>query len=361
MRWLSKHGPGVEHMTVKLHAHDPPDEALETFKTGFVGLLAQLPRLKHLVFRAGQGFMNPQQDLYCLAHFPKLQSLLLDVVSEETWEAATTESLSCLTSLNSLNLTIFGLGDQPLVLSPKFSRLTQLRSLSLSRRGQKHTMSIGPLVSVLTGMSGLTQLELNDMLPFLPADLARLSQLQRLSMGLFQFSGPPWSMPASFVSCRNLSHISLGQLSQESTNWWWGVCSSLQALPGLRSLQCCMTDLSEVPSDAWAFGSQLSSLEMLDCELDTLPPALCSSTSLVKLVLRGNMLDKIPAGPYLEHLEELDISGNWIRSLPYALSNATRLRKLVIEEELQELEWWDEKELRALLPACCSMTLSSSL
>ena len=356
MRWLSKHGMSVEHLSATLLAKDPPDEALETFKTGFVGILAQLPRLKTLAFRAGEGFMIPQQDLYCLANFPKLESLRLNATSVGTWDATTSEPLSCLTALSSLDLTISGLRSQPLVLSPKLSKLTALKSLSLSRQGKAHTINVGHLVSVITSLSGLQQLELSDMLAFLPADLARLPQLQRLTHGLFQHDGPVWSMAASFITCRHLTHVCLGQLPSEASRWWWGVCNSLQALPHLRSLCLHRTDLSDAASDAWAFSSQLSCLDILDCELDRLPPALCSLTTLAELRLAGNLLHEIPGGPYLERLVCLDLSGNWLRCLPIVLGQAKRLRKFVVGQELHEEEWWEEEKVQAILPAGCSIS-----
>ena len=91
-------------MRAFIREKDPPPK---TFYAGFVGLMAQLPNLKTLAFSAAEAsYMTPQKDLYCLAYFPRLESLVLDVSSHGEWEQGTTKSLSRLTALSSLQLHI---------------------------------------------------------------------------------------------------------------------------------------------------------------------------------------------------------------------------------------------------------------
>lgn len=337
---------------------DPPPK---TFHAGFVGLMAQLPNLRTLAFSAAEAsYMNPQKDLYCLAYFPRLQSLELNVSSHGEWEPAATKPLRCLTALSSLQLHISDLRHQHLLLDPSLSRLSALKSLSLIRGGlppRPLPSAANSLLQVVSRLSRLSKLHLGGMISYLPAELAKLSQLQLLVMSRFQMDDPAWGVPASFVPGQQLTSISLEHLSQDTVHRWWGVCRSIEALSALRSLSIRQTDLSCVPADDWAFSHNLTSVVLWDCELDNIPAALCSTPSLIRLELAENLLSTVPHGQYLEQLEHLDVRSNYLKSFPDALASATRLQKLVLSSSLSDEEWWDRNRLEAFLPATCHILL----
>lgn len=87
------------------------------------------------------------------------------------------------------------------------------------------------------------------------------------------------------------------------------------------------------------------------------PRALVSLTSIRELAFDMTTLHEpsdLPEGPYLKHVESLDLCETSLTAFPRALSHACKLKKLTI---FDDEPWLDVGQLKAVLPQCCMLNL----
>lgn len=110
--------------------------------------------------------------------------------------------------------------------------------------------------------------------------------------------------------------------------------------------------LDDHAADRWVFGSCLTNLEIGQSELQQVPDALVSQTSIRSLTLSRNDVEEIPTGPYLAHLTLLDIHDNQSLKFPEALAEALSLQVLWLSGKKP---WADVDRLKAILPQHCDI------
>lgn len=72
----------------------------------------------------------------------------------------------------------------------------------------------------------------------------------------------------------------------------------------------------------------LETLALRGCRLGFVPEAVKEHTALRSLTLRGCVLSGLPDGPYLTHLQRLDLRDNCLTSAPLAALQAPCLQAL---------------------------------
>jgi Leucine-rich repeat (LRR) protein len=113
---------------------------------------------------------------------------------------------------------------------------------------------------------------------------------------------------------------------------------SLSALKALQVLKLNQCQLAELPAGI----GTLSALELLEAEgfffnggqgkLKQLPATLSGLSRLKRLVLRDNLIELLPSAfGNLTQLEELDLRGNLIRELPADIGSCRKLRNVYLK------------------------------
>ncbi|XP_034567566.1 leucine-rich repeat-containing protein 40 [Notolabrus celidotus] len=113
-----------------------------------------------------------------------------------------------------------------------------------------------------------------------------------------------------------------------SSNQLTELSDDIRLLPGLTTLDLHDNKLSSLPS---AIGElqELQQLRVNHNQLTTLPAEVCTMKNLRCLTLQQNLLDSLPEElGILENLTELDLSNNNLKGLPSSLGQLTSLQKL---------------------------------
>ena len=345
MRWLGTRGTAVRKLQLSVRKAN-------TWPLGAAKLLALMPNLESLAVRDKSGrVFRPADDLKSLRRLSSLQTLSLHFGPREVAfsQRTTSRKLHHLTSLKSLTLEVHTYNpDASFRLSRHLTDLTCLTHLDVSCNTSNNVPRLVPRLTSLRNLS------LTYYMDNLPASFANLYQLQSLDLAiLFNKHGPAFSLPDAFSTCQELSHLRLDGLPRATLGEWPHFCESLLRLPSLRSLHIEDVDLSCLENQGWCFPSQLQSLVLSECSLETYPAALCSLASLTSLDLCMNYLTRLPAGPYLARLHTLDISSNESLTKFRCLAAATSLRTLV----LGKVNPVDSRDVAAVLPPTCSIDL----
>ena len=267
--------------------------------------------------------------------------------------------------LRKLDLSVGNMTDAHMFLPPCFTCLTNLTELSLTRGQPKShvdvdlafdTLNVAHAISCLTD---LVHLRLEGMIDSVPAQFSKLVRLTGLELERFGKKWPLLVLPAALQQCSNLQTISLaGTISDMTYEGWPSICQSLRALPRLRTLELSELDFQIVPSSSWVFNTQLTRLSLFDCELQAMPEAITSLTSLRSLLLAHNEIEALLLGPYLQRLTRLDIAWMGLQFLPQVLRDAPCLQCFSLGEDITEESWFDWQELQILLPAGCHMQVT---
>ncbi|KAM7410659.1 hypothetical protein PAMA_001884 [Pampus argenteus] len=113
-----------------------------------------------------------------------------------------------------------------------------------------------------------------------------------------------------------------------SSNQLTQLSEDISLLPGLTTLDLHDNQLSSLPSALGAL-QELQQLRLSHNQLTSLPVEVCSLKNLRSLTLQQNLLENLPEElGQLENLTELDLSSNQLKGLPSSLGCLTCLQKL---------------------------------
>lgn len=343
-RWLGKRGPAVHKLNLSVETGD----LRQRWPQDATGLLSLVPNLRSLEMYDHGEFFAAAEDMKFVGQLTCLRHLQLSLGLHELsfCQPATSEPLRHLASLESLSLHLGSYERGTAIrLSQCLTDLSRLTHLAVSGCGPHNLLELIPQLTSLHSIS--------CRLGTLPSSFGSLCLLQSLTLGGFDRLGPAFSIPEALSSCQALARISLVELSRATVWEWSSFCKSFLCLPALRVLHIVKVDLSCVKNDDWCLHPQLQDLSLAYCSLTTCPAALCSLSSLTALELQSNWLEHLPAGPYLEHLQEFDISGNEDLATLSCLAAATSLQTLI----LGQLTPVDNRALAAVLPPTCYIDL----
>ena len=343
------------------HCECPDEHEWSEYQGGSCVLLSHLPNLRHLSTSTDTRFFEPFNHLYIVKLLPKLESLSLAMPCGDEWEEDTLEPLKHLTALTRLSIEAYNLKG-PLLISPMLTVLTQLRDVQLActdRISSIDQPSHDCFMQVLSGLTGLARLSLSNIQTFVPAELSDLQQLAHLALRSFTHE-PLVAIIPYFRSCTKLKHLHLGFLPDMNTCMWQEVCTSLNLLSELNHLEVRDAGLSKVQSDAWAFGTNLTNLELTCCQITAIPPAVCSIALLQELSIVDLYAPMacLPRGAYLCSLRRL-----WIGDIQHdtnseALADAKQLERLRLHFwRKRRSPFWTHRFLRTLVPRLCSIRI----
>ncbi len=372
MRWLQLRGAAVRDLkfhAVRLPNKDKAARDQYCLQGASMLLLPQLPNLQHLTISGENGsydsFMIPERHLPIIRLLPCLKSLSLQVQSDGTWKEHTLAPLSHLRALTSLHLCINGTDVDPMWLSPSLTHLTRLQDLRLHCRDPCHDEEHSDhMMGIVSRLTTLRMLCLDGLLEDFPAQLGALAKLTRLDVWNLRYPRQLCAIPPSFSLCTNLQHLCLQGPRDICDELWQHVCELLILLPKMTDLTIDKIHLPKVQPSSWSLPLALTSLVLSDCSLRIFPAAVCSLPRLQNLQIsdprfRGLReatfieLMAFPAGPYLHHLQKLEI--NIPRVGPEALEHATKLQVLGIVGEADAKPLWTRNALESLLPKGCEI------
>ncbi len=323
-------------------------------------ILPQLPNLQHLKISSGHGFMIPERNLEVMELLPRLKSLELRVFSDGSWNVDTLTPLMHLRSLTFLNLEIMSM-NEPLWISTALTYLSHLVDLRLTCADDKISEeSHNQLMEVVSKLTSLRTLKLASMVEAMPAQLGALVQLTAFILCGLYIDGPQFAIPSSFSLCSNLQLLELENFPDASDGAWREVCRSLLLLPRLSDLGVCCVGLSEVQPCSWSLPSGLTALGLGECGVGSIPDALRFLSRLQML----NVIDidyardhkveltSLPRGPYLHHLQMLDLNAPKLGAGPEALADAVNLRYIRVAR-WNANPLWTHRVLEGLLPQGC--------
>ena len=360
IRWLQLRGRAIE----SFHFSTPTMASSEMWpqlRDASMSLLPLLPNLQYLGVSAGHDFMVPERHLHLMQLLPDLQHLELSLESDGTWNESTLEPLEHLRALTSLDLMINDMMG-PLLLSPALAELTQLEDLCLWCVGGSAESGQARLMQIVSKLTGLQALQLNNMVESIPTDLGRLTRLTYLELRSLSFEDPLHVPPVSFGLCTKLRHICLSFLDNISDEAWQHVCRALQRLPCLDVLEVESVDLSGVQPCTWVLPSSLTSLHLDVCGMSIIPGAVCCLPYLKDLSMSDPyygssshdvQLASLPRGPYLHSLVSLGLNGPKAGAGPEALIDAECLRFLRVQARRDTHLLWATSALQQLVPKGC--------
>ena len=211
---------------------------------------------------------------------------------------------------------------------------------------------------MIGSLTRLQNLSLTGALNKIPGSFSKLQDLRTLDVcGHASEEWPYFSVQPSVSSCRKLTHLQLRTFAAATDAGWLDSWSALSGLPSLSELSLDSVDLQELESHEGAFGSSLTALRISSSYMKKSPRALIGLTSIRELDFNMTSLHEpsdLPEGPYLQHLENLDLSETNATPFPEASSRACKLKRLTI---IDDEPWLDLDRLKAILPQCCVLTL----
>ena len=268
------------------------------------------------------------------------------------------EPLKHLTTLTRMELsTEMIASDDELYLPPSLSSLVALKEVRLSQGWALGADDADSSSQVVQHWTNLESLDLRRVLGKVPAWIAELTSLRHLAFSNTAEGPATFLANATCLSALPLESIYI-ELDRRAEMWagWGSFCNVLQAIPSLRAVELSNMDLSAA---RLAFSPQLTKLGLLDAQLQQVPAAVTSLPRLRHLDLCTNSFAGIPAGPYLETLQHLDLRCNsFLQHYPMQLLGAKELRRLLLplrSENCRESE--DEKQLRQHLEPRCTFEM----
>ena len=365
-RWLKQHGDAVLDLDATfvrcagLEATSDRTYSWLWYWHGVTELPALMPNLRHLSLTCEKNLMVAEQDLSSLQILTHLQTLRLNMASNGRWDYETMSPLQHLTALKRLDSWVKGLST--MFLAPGLGKLTLLTSLSLRQPWSfksASTYDSERAGDVLGHLTSLQELTLQCLVDRIPPAFSHLQHLRTLTVSGVGEAWPAFSVQPSFSACRNLKYLRLFNFTAVAGAGWSEAWSALSALPALSDISLERVDLEALQGNGWAFGNILTLLSIVYCDLVEFPEALVSLTSLQSLSFDrtdlGN-LSELPAGPYLEQLTSLDLSNTALASFPAALSQASKLKRLIAFEDPS---WLGLDELEAILPDRCVLEVKA--
>lgn len=204
------------------------------------------------------------------------------------------------------------------------------RATELFLQNRLNKLEPGPL-SKCTNLQDLNIAQ--NWLPILPDDIGSCKKLQYLYANVNRFT----QLPASFTNLTNLRRLEL------QTNWLttlgnqvWDMMSvrrcCLSGLTQLRHLKLHENLLTKLPDCLFDDLHELETLTLYTNQLESLPDNIGNLGKLTGgLDLSKNCLTTLPPSFFnLRQLSELNAANNKLVSLPDALSQATHLKRLIL-------------------------------
>nr|XP_017190327.2 disease resistance-like protein DSC1 [Malus domestica] len=307
-----------------------------------LGMFSELPKAIKLLELTGTAIVELPSSIECLSD-------LIEIQLENCKKFAKLPSSICkLKSLERLDLT----GCSEFECFPEISEpMDHLEFLSLERTAVKE------LPSSIECLSGLTSIKLNDCkrLVSLPTSICKLKSLHRLDLtGCSEFEYFPEILePTNHLELIGLERTVVRELP-----------SSIGKLSGLQTLELYLCkNLEFVPNSIYNLNC-LKTLSFDGClKLKELPPFSVGLCSLERLNLSYCSILEIPDHlTCITSLQDLDLSGTLIKSLPTSIKRAFQMRWLRLTN-CKSLQTLPELPLLHSLEAhgCTSLkTVSSS-
>ena len=184
--------------------------------------------------------------------------------------------------------------------------------------------------------------------------IAKLTSLRHLILSHIAEGSDVFLTHASCMTALPLEAFSF-RLDRGAQKWigWPSFCTALQAISSLRAVGLQNIDLS---AGRLACSPQITRLGLTHTRLDCIPAAITSLSRLYHVDLASNCLTEIPAGPYLEALQHLDLRCYNFQQLPMQLLKARHLHKLLLPGCLEHCRGTaDDKQLRQHLEPQCTI------
>ena len=224
--------------------------------------------------------------------------------------------------------------------------LVHLTCLSLTNRSKQASLVLPLSLSSLTLMQKLSLSQALDYDAGFELDTIMLvsetiftpichwTRLQRVRL-----EGCLYKLPMQIAALTSLCHLEVIAVIDSSAFMededdvyprrleWDEFFDVLQAIPSLQSIavkSCQDFELASVT----AIGPLITKLELCNGLLHTVPPAIAGLTGLVHLNLHGNPISGLPMGPYLSHLQYLDLTSTSLSEPPMYLHFAPNLSRL---------------------------------
>ena len=232
----------------------------------------------------------------------------------------TPETLGELPRLTELNLSSLQVDTG--TLEKTLNQLTKLETLRLTKCWQVQTLSPGNIARLKT-----VELAYNDKLNVEAALLAGMTHVERLTI-----KGAQAIDLTGIGGLRHLQYLNVmgnGQVAR--------LPEAISQLYQLTDLRLYNIRLGSIPA---GFGllRRLQTLHLNYCGLDSLPTTFGRLSVLQNVSLTGNKLQQLTGIEQLIRLQQLNVSGNQLRTLPTGISRLTRLSKLNLSEnQLTEL------------------------
>ncbi len=314
MRWLQAHGTGIQEMELDFQWQELPDCAIR--------LLANLPNVKFLKIGNwlpnGKRYLQEAGPILFLRSLSNLQMLDLEVLDDAVYLL---EPLGRLAGLQSLALRDACCS---LLLPFSLSKLTQLTNLQL------HSIMHCPYadevaVRIIQHLINLQALCSHAVLSSIPERFKNLTALRCLSLSGFSNEQCFLRVPQDMAWCA-LTHLSLHDVPGP---YGWALApllATLAQIGTLLELDFGYGADEEHSGKDWSFSPRLTRLTLRLCDLNAIPNAIISMTSLRHLDLGENLTMDLPDGPYLQRLEHLVIDIDSFTRPPHVLLQAHSLR-----------------------------------
>lgn len=274
-------------------------------------------------------------------------------------EAGLLEPLKHLTKLTRLELAA-EIGST-FHLPPSLTILTGLTAVKLRQGGVEVGDESDAAFEVPKHWTRLQSLDSDRFLGRVPGQITRLVALRHLAVRcMADYNDRAFLLRhvASVVQLRSLESLEIENQCNCHAAWpgWTLLFQRLHAMPSLSAIAFSGNDLSAANM---TFSSKVTSLTFMDANLSTIPVAISSLPMLRHLELMNNPIEEIPAGCYLEHLQDLGLMFCELRQSPMQLLKASNLRKLYLQGDFWlRNEDPEYQQLKQHLGPMCSIELS---
>ncbi len=328
----------------------------------FAGLVSAMPKLSFLSVSDLQSFAIPLEPLQSLQG---LTALVLRINVKEPSIGYDLRILSHLKDLRKLHFDVT-MCTGTLHVTGSLAELDRLSALDFGVMG--YEASATGVMDVVRSIANLHELSLTGELSH-KIDLAGITGLRSLvltsPLATGELSIPLEEQLLPLLHMPFLSSLTLDQFPYATDAMvcvsWKKIWQGLMSLPELRDIRVSNADLSQLEDEDWHFGTQVKNLSLAACQLDCLPKALVNLTTLLSLALHNNVLEKLPAGSYLQQLTSLNISCNSMGlpgEVPAALVLCSSLKSLTwffMDLVYDDMVFWERSIVKCLLPHGCEV------